>query len=183
VSSPANHVLRPPSQAVPEVGDAGPAGETLRRPGAAGAQRRPSGLDPVVSAALLISCSAEGFARARAFTRETLSCWSLDHRSDDATLVITELAANAVAHAVLRPAPGGSAEVWLGLSFDPTHLLVTVSDPGDEPPAYTPCDATALREHGRGLYIVDALAQEWGWTSRPPAGKTVWAKLSTTPPP
>ncbi|MFE3032033.1 ATP-binding protein [Streptomyces canus] len=183
MSSPANHVLRPPSQAVPEVGDAGPAGETPRRPGLVGAQRRPLGLGPVVSAALLISCSAEGFARARAFTRETLSCWSLDHRSDDATLVITELAANAVAHAVLRPAPGGSAEVWLGLSFDPTHLLVTVSDPGDEPPAYTPCDVTGLREHGRGLYIVDALAQEWGWTSRPPAGKTVWAKLSTAPPP
>ena len=95
MSSPANHALRPPSQAVPEVVDAGPAGETLRRPGPAGTQRRPPGLGPVVSAALLIGCSAEGFARARAFTRETLSCWSLGHRSDDATLVITELAANA----------------------------------------------------------------------------------------
>ncbi|MET8076807.1 ATP-binding protein [Streptomyces sp. NPDC005303] len=183
MSSPANHVLRPPSQAVPEVGDAGPAGATVRRPGPAGLERRPPEAGPLVTAALLVSCSAEGFARARAFTRKTLSCWSLDHRSDDATLVITELAANAVAHAVLRPAAGGADEVWLGLSFDPAHLLVTVSDPGDEPPAYTPRDVTALREHGRGLYIVDALAEEWGWTSRPPAGKTVWAKLSTTPPP
>ncbi|MFE2210713.1 ATP-binding protein [Streptomyces canus] len=171
MSSPANQAIRPPSQAVPEAGDAGPAGKTVRRPG------------PLDTAALLISCSREGFARARAFTRETLSCWSLDHRSDDATLVITELAANAVAHAVLRPAAGGAAEVWLGLSLDPAHLLVTVSDPADEPPAYTPADVTTLREHGRGLYIVDALAQEWGWTSRPPAGKSVWAKLSTAPPP
>ena len=80
-------------------------------------------------------------------------------------------------------AADGSAEVWLGLSLRPGHLLVTVSDPGDEPPAYTPTDDCALREHGRGLYIVDALAEEWGWTSRPPAGKTVWAKLSTAPPP
>lgn len=180
MSSPANHAIRPPSQAVPEAGDAGPAGETARRPGPAGAQQR---LGPLDTATLLISCSREGFARARAFTRETLSCWSLDHRSDDATLVITELAANAVAHAVLRPAAGGAAEVWLGLSLDPAHLLVTVSDPADEPPAYTPADVTGLREHGRGLYIVDALAQEWGWTSRPPAGKSVWAKLSTAPPP
>ncbi|KQW07192.1 ATP-binding protein [Streptomyces sp. Root369] len=171
MSSPANHAIRPPSQAVPEAGDAGPAGETLRRP------------VPLGSAALLVNCSGEGFARARAFTRETLSCWSLDHRSDDATLVITELAANAVAHAVLRPAAGGTTEVWLGLSLDPAHLLVTVSDPADEPPAYAPADVTALREHGRGLYIVDALAEEWGWTSRPPAGKSVWAKLSTAPPP
>ncbi|MGC0398187.1 anti-sigma regulatory factor (Ser/Thr protein kinase) [Streptomyces sp. SAI-126] len=183
MSSPANHALRPPSQAVPEAGDVGPAGKTVRRPRPVGAHRQPPGPGPLDSAALLISCSGEGFARARAFTRETLSCWSLGHCSDDATLVITELAANAVAHAVPRLAAGGADEVWLGLSFDPAHLLVTVSDPGDEPPAYTPADVTALREHGRGLYIVDALAQEWGWTSRPPAGKTVWAKLSTTPPP
>ncbi|WP_234358528.1 ATP-binding protein [Streptomyces sp. NRRL B-24085] len=193
MSSPANHVLRPPSPAAPEVGDAGPAGETPRRPRPAAAPRRPASLTgrgPVPpgpgtpgSATLLVHCSAQGFARARAFTRETLSCWSLGHRSDDATLVITELAANAVAHAVLPPAAQGAAEVWLGLSFDPAHLLVTVSDPGDEPPAYAPGDVTALRENGRGLHIVDALADEWGWTARPPAGKTVWAKLSTAPPP
>lgn len=181
MSSPANHVLRPPIEAVPEAGGADTAGETLRRPVPPAAGRPLSG--PLGSAALLVSCNGEGFARARAFTRETLTCWSLDHRSDDATLVITELAANAVAHAVLRPAADGAAEVWLGLSLDPAHLLVTVSDPGDDPPAYTPTDVSALREHGRGLYIVDALAEEWGWTSRPPAGKTVWAKLSTAPPP
>ncbi|MFF7275294.1 ATP-binding protein [Streptomyces griseorubiginosus] len=181
MSSPAKHVLRPPIEAVPEAGDAGTAGEPPRRPDPVGARRPPSG-GPLVSAALLVACSGEGFARARAFTRETLGGWSIGHRSDDATLVITELAANAVAHAVLRPADG-AAEVWLGLSLGPSHLLVTVSDPGDEPPAYTPTDDCSLREHGRGLYIVDALAEEWGWTSRPPAGKTVWAKLSTTPPP
>lgn len=182
MSSPAKHVLRPPIEAVPEAGDAGTAGEPPRRPDPVGARRPPSG-GPLVSAALLVACSGEGFARARAFTRETLGGWSIGHRSDDATLVITELAANAVAHAVLRPAADGTAEVWLGLSLGPSHLLVTVSDPGDEPPAYTPTDDCSLREHGRGLYIVDALAEEWGWTSRPPAGKTVWAKLSTAPPP
>lgn len=183
MSSPANHVLRPPGQAVPAASGADTNGETLRRPVPTVGRRRPLSGGPLVSAALLVSCSGEGFARARAFTRETLSCWSLAHRSDDATLVITELAANAVAHAVLRPAAGGAAEVWLGLALDQAHLLVTVSDPGDEPPAYTPADVCSLREHGRGLYIVDALAEEWGWTSRPPAGKTVWAKLSTSPPP
>ncbi|MEU6356578.1 ATP-binding protein [Streptomyces sp. NPDC047072] len=135
------------------------------------------------SAALLVGCDAEGFARARTFTRDTLRSWSLDHRSDDAALVITELAANAVAHAVPRPAAGGEAEVWLGLILDPAHLLLTVSDCGDEPPRCKPADLTALPENGRGLFIVDALAEEWGWTLRPPAGKTVWAKLSAAPPP
>jgi anti-sigma regulatory factor (Ser/Thr protein kinase) len=118
---------------------------------------------------------------ARAFTRDTLSRWSLDHHGDDAALVVTELAANAVAHAV----PGGpvsDAQVWLGLVLHRAHVLLTVSDPGEDAPEYTATDGSALLDHGRGLFIVDALAEEWGWTLTPPAGKTVWARLSTCPP-
>jgi anti-sigma regulatory factor (Ser/Thr protein kinase) len=145
---------------------------------------RPSGARSA-SAALRVECSREGFARARSFTRDTLHVWSLDHRCDDTTLVITELAANAATHA----APGtagttgapGAPEIRLGFLLDPTYLLVTVSDPDDHPPVYTPT-GSALEEHGRGLCIVDALSEEWGWTPCPPAGKTVWARLSTCPP-
>jgi hypothetical protein len=137
---------------------------------------------PADSAALRIRCSADGFARARAFTHDTLRCWSLDHCSDDAALVITELAANAVEHAVPR-APVREAEVWLALLLAPANLVLSVSDPCDNPPEYMPTDGSALREHGRGLCIVDVLAEEWGWTPDPPVGKTVWAKLSTCPPP
>ncbi|WP_143589937.1 ATP-binding protein, partial [Streptomyces africanus] len=72
-------------------------------------------------------------------------------------------------------------EIRLGFLLDPTHLLVTVSDPDDHPPVYAPT-GSALAEHGRGLGIVDALSEEWGWTPCPPAGKTVWARLSTCPP-
>jgi hypothetical protein len=74
-----------------------------------------------------------------------------------------------------------------GWSLDPRGddavLVVTelISDPGGDMPVFHPSDGSALREHGRGLCIVDALAEEWGWTPRPPAGKTVWATLSTRP--
>ncbi|MEU3897418.1 ATP-binding protein [Streptomyces sp. NPDC045251] len=132
------------------------------------------------SAVLRIACSAEGFARARVFTRQTLSGWSLDRHADDAVLVITELASNAVAHAV-PSAAAGAPEVRLGLALVSGHLMLTVSDPGDNAPVRTPSDGSALREHGRGLCIVDALADDWGWTPRPPAGKTVWATLTTRP--
>ncbi|OKI85662.1 ATPase [Streptomyces sp. CB02414] len=132
------------------------------------------------SAVLRIACSAEGFARARVFTRETLGGWSLDRHADDAVLVITELASNAVAHAV-PSAAAGAPEVRLGLALGPGHLMLTVSDPGGNEPVRTPSDGSALREHGRGLCIVDALADDWGWTPRPPAGKTVWATLTTRP--
>ncbi|MBB6417529.1 anti-sigma regulatory factor (Ser/Thr protein kinase) [Streptomyces sp. AK010] len=130
------------------------------------------------STALRVECSREGFARARSFTRDTLHGWSLDHRCDDATLVITELTANAATHAARR-CPG-VPEIRLGFLLDPTHLLVTVADADDNPPVYAPTGAS-LEEHGRGLCIVDALSEEWGWAPTPPAGKTVWARLSTRP--
>ncbi|MGW5612869.1 ATP-binding protein [Streptomyces sp. NPDC003877] len=138
-------------------------------------------LGPLAPAvALRVECSREGFARARSFTRHTLHLWSLDHCCDDTTLVITELTANAATHAA-QGAPG-APEIRLGFRLDPAHLLVTVSDPDDRPPRYTPGTGSALQEHGRGLCIVDALSEEWGWAPSPPAGKTVWARLSTCPP-
>ncbi|WP_237518785.1 ATP-binding protein, partial [Streptomyces sp. SID5910] len=135
---------------------------------------------PPAPAVLSIVCSGEGFARARRFTRDTLRRWSLDDHGDDAVLVITELAANAVAHAVPTAATD-RPEIRLALSLHPGRLMLSVSDPGDDAPVRTSSDDCDLREHGRGLSIVDALAEEWGWTPRPPAGKTVWATLSTRP--
>ena len=131
-------------------------------------------------AVLRIACSGEGFARARAFTRETLHRWSLGHRGDDAVLVVTELAANAVAHTV-PPAATGRPEIGPALTLGPGRLTLSVSDPGGGAPVRTSPDDHGLREHGRGLCIVEALAEEWGWTPRPPAGKTVWAALPTHP--
>ncbi|MFJ8593329.1 ATP-binding protein [Streptomyces sp. NPDC093598] len=190
MSSPAQHVLRPPSGAAALAGTPAAAHAFPAGPHAV----TPCGAPPSVpktlpqfsgalsaSAALRIECSRQGFARARTFTRETLHGWSLDHRCDDTTLVITELAANAATHA----APGalgaaGMPEIRLGFLLDPAHLLVTVSDLDDRPPVYAPTGAD-LEEHGRGLCIVDALSEEWGWSPSPPAGKTVWARMSTRP--
>ncbi|WP_425577997.1 ATP-binding protein [Streptomyces glaucus] len=139
----------------------------------------PTGLP--AAAALRIACGREGLARARAFTRDTLCGWSLGHRSDDAVLVVTELASNAVTHAVPRTAADGTG-IGLLIALHPGRLTLSVSDPADAPPVYAPPDASALEEHGRGLRIVDALSEEWGWAPRRPAGKTVWARLSTRPP-
>ncbi|MFF4835889.1 ATP-binding protein [Streptomyces sp. NPDC001315] len=131
-----------------------------------------------VSAALHITCDTEGFALARAFTRGTLHDWSLDHCADEVLLVMSELASNAAEHAVPQ-AVDGDPDVRLGLDLAPAHLLLTVSDHADNPPVHQPDDDVALAESGRGLSIVEALSEDWGWTARPPAGKTVWAKLST----
>ncbi|MDH6622437.1 anti-sigma regulatory factor (Ser/Thr protein kinase) [Streptomyces sp. LBL] len=187
MSAAANPVLRQPGRAAPGAGGASLAGDPSPQPRTARSPERPAPRPALpsgvpCSAALRIRRSAEGFALARAFTRATLGHWSLDHRSDDAALVITELAANAVVHAL----PGASAteaEIWLGILWGPAHVLLTVSDSGDHPPEFTAADHSGLPENGRGLFIVDALAEEWGWTPKSPAGKTVWARLSTCPPP
>ncbi|HWH43120.1 MAG TPA: ATP-binding protein [Thermoleophilaceae bacterium] len=72
-------------------------------------------------------------------------------------LVVTELVANAVRHS------GGRAPFWIGLDIavDGQDVRVEVTDPGGgfEPP---PVPATAVRESGFGLVLVDTLSDRWG---------------------
>lgn len=167
---------------VAPAGGDGPAREVRTAPPGTPPSREPDVVTGALAAAALrIECGREGFARARAFTRRTLAGWSLEHCGDDATVVVTELAANAAKHAVPF-APDGGTDVWLGLALDGAHLVLTVSDPCGSRPVPDRPAGPGLAEHGRGLGIVDALAEEWGWTPRPPQGKTVWARLPTHPP-
>ncbi|MEV1064688.1 ATP-binding protein [Streptomyces sp. NPDC050263] len=129
------------------------------------------------TAALHLTGSREGFAQARDFTHRTLDCWSLAHCGDDAVVVVTELAANAVLHALPHPS-ADEFHVRLRLTLRRSHLVCAVTDPSDSLPVY-PHSADALLEHGRGLQIVEALSEHWGWTRRAPVGKTVWAMLPT----
>lgn len=138
-----------------------------------------SGHDSSRTATLHLTGSREGFAQARDFTHRTLGGWFLDHCTDDALTVVTELAANAVLHA-LPDRPHDDADVRLRLTLRRSYLVCAVTDPSDEPPVY-PHTADTLLEHGRGLHIVDALSEHWGWTRRSPVGKTVWAMLPTRP--
>lgn len=131
------------------------------------------------TAALHLTGSREGFAQAREFTERTLDCWSLDHCTDDALTVVTELAANAVLHA-LPDTSTTEFHVRLRLTLRRAHLVCAVTDPSDSLPVY-PHSADGLLEHGRGLHIIEALSEHWGWTRRSPVGKTVWAMLPTRP--
>ncbi|MFG2887276.1 ATP-binding protein [Streptomyces sp. NPDC048297] len=94
---------------------------------------------------------------------------------DTAELLATELVANAVRHtkgpAALRVRRTGEGVIWIG-AWD--------TDPAPpEPPR--PLDHVAeLEEEGRGLALVRACAEVWGW--QPSArfgkrGKFVWCEL------
>lgn len=105
--------------------------------------------------------------RARRFVAMTLERWGRPASLlDDAQLVVTELASNAVMHAhssfsvELRQQAGG--------------VRVAVRDASPARPVLRDPDPYAIS--GRGLRIVAALAREWG--VRPDdGGKAVWAEL------
>ena len=92
---------------------------------------------------------------------------SLESRLSDAQLVLAEVVNNAILHA-----PGAPVEIEA--IVEDTRLEVSVRDRSREHPA--PRDPAPDDVSGRGLIIVDALADEWGVTDAP-AGKCVWFRL------
>lgn len=87
-------------------------------------------------------------------------------------LLISELVTNAVVHtdcpAVLRMLFPGSA------TADAGTVRVEVADASDRPPA--PRHARGEDTGGRGLELVDGLADRWGW-QREGNGKRIWCEV------
>lgn len=111
-------------------------------------------------------------ATARRFVRETLSQWGLASPMDDALLVVSELAANALTHA--------ESSYRVTLRAAGPALRIEVADAGAGSPEPQPL--TVDEEHGRGLHLVGALAASWGMESGEGGGKRVWAELPISTP-
>lgn len=95
---------------------------------------------------------------------------------DDLLLLASELCANAVIH-TRSGAPGGRFSV--AVEWTPEAARVVIGDQGS--PESTAIRAKAggtdwTKESGRGLWLVDELADDWGTASRP-AGRVVWADV------
>ncbi|MFI6340189.1 ATP-binding protein [Streptomyces sp. NPDC050535] len=92
---------------------------------------------------------------------------------DNAVLATGELFSNAIRHG----SPGAADAITVTIEYTQRDLRVTVSDRSSA----LPCPRTADRaeESGRGLAIVDALADEWGIAPPEPGttGKRVWFTL------
>ncbi|MFJ5035996.1 SpoIIE family protein phosphatase [Streptomyces sp. NPDC088560] len=109
---------------------------------------------------------------ARGFVHACLSDWGLADLSDDLELITSELVTNALVHA------GGDVDLRLRASGDRVRLEVRDSDSAPPvPTVYSLTDEGSARaEHGRGLYLVDALARTWN-VSPSGRGKTVWLEM------
>ncbi|KND27291.1 ATP-binding protein [Streptomyces stelliscabiei] len=92
--------------------------------------------------------------------------------ADDAVLVVSELATNAVRH-TLSGSAGGWFLVVVAFRADGVRLEV-VDQGGDNVPEM--CDVVSQGNGGRGLWLVSACAKDWG-VKDVPSGRTVWADL------
>jgi anti-sigma regulatory factor (Ser/Thr protein kinase) len=91
----------------------------------------------------------------------------------DAALLTSELVANAVAHASTE------VKVKVEVTGDPRRARVEVYDGDHGRPVPRPLSSHA--ESGRGLAIVDAVADDWGVTPLRDNGKVVWFELALSP--
>lgn len=126
------------------------------------------------------SSTPRGARLARHLAAERLDTWGVPYGSDahDAlTLVVAELSANAVSHGLVP-----ARDFRLRLSAEDTTVRVEVTDSrGERVPALTEPPA-GDHEGGRGLLLVAALTDRWGWYPRTDGpGKTVWAALDVRP--
>jgi anti-sigma regulatory factor (Ser/Thr protein kinase) len=113
--------------------------------------------------------------QARSAVRQALAGWGMGHLTGDAELLASELVANAAEHgdgtpiglALRRHAePGGQPGITCGVT-DGSPATPRRTEPGPD------------SERGRGLAIVDALAQSSGVRASQ-AGKTSWFTLALT---
>lgn len=105
---------------------------------------------------------------ARHFVASTLDQWGVADVCDEAFVVVTELASNAVLHA------GTPYEVRLALT--PQSVRIEVADEGPGTPEPRP--PTPGGVSGRGLFMVAALSVSWGVDTGSDGHKVVWSELA-----
>jgi len=133
-----------------------------------------------------LSATRRGARLARHLAVQQLDAWGWPYGTDasDATAhLVAELAANAVQHGHVR-----GRDFRLRLTVTAGHTLrgdrtlrIEVTDARVDRLPPTPGDhelALHDAESGRGLLLVEALADRWGCDTPDAIAKTVWAEVS-----
>ncbi|MFF9811229.1 ATP-binding protein [Streptomyces coeruleorubidus] len=110
-------------------------------------------------------------AALRKTMRLHLGMWGLQDITDEAQLCVSELVANVVTHV------GHGTPATLAVSVRGTHLRIEVHDPDTRAlPVLRDLSTESLE--GRGMALVDAVADRWGVLLRPDR-KVTWCELAT----
>lgn len=125
--------------------------------------------NPIRNFTVRLSPTPFGARLARLLTEEQLRAWGLP--LENAIHIVAELAANAATHGRV---PGRDFRLTLYVVGRTLRIEVTDTRPDRLP---RPASADPASESGRGLLLVDALADRWGVAPGPYPRKTVWAEL------
>ena len=120
---------------------------------------------------LSFTAEPEEVGALRRVLRLHLGMWGLHDISDEAQLCVSELVANVITHV------GNGTPATLMVSMNGTCLRIEVHDP-DTRALPTLVDAGSDSESGRGMALVDAVAERWGVLLRPDR-KVTWCELAT----
>ncbi|WP_245766873.1 ATP-binding protein [Streptomyces colonosanans] len=134
---------------------------------------------PAHEFAMRFTSTPRGARLARRLVSHHLDEWGHPYDSplnETATLIAAELAANAVRHGHVQ-----GRDFHLRLVETADGIRLEVSDTRTERlPEPRPPQDPAADESGRGLLLVEALADRWGVEPRSP-GKCVWAEVRRSP--
>ena len=141
--------------------------------------------DSPATVACPLQRGAQSSRTARKVTRNTFRDWDLPGLADDAEAIVAEFVANAVTHAAAMAgavasahgaaAATGPEQLGLRLMRRSGEVMCAVRDPSETAPVLKAPMGTD--EAGRGLRMVDALSDIWGWSPVTGRGKAVWAIL------
>ncbi|MFF7328491.1 ATP-binding protein [Streptomyces sp. NPDC008150] len=122
----------------------------------------------------------ESVGHARDFVAVTLTAWGLRSVVEDVRLCVSELASNAVVHGT-RDDHGFLVRLD---THDEDFVRLEVHDSRDVQDSLRRVRVRHSAETdtaGRGLRIVDLVADSWGVEARRPLGKILWARFRAFP--
>jgi anti-sigma regulatory factor (Ser/Thr protein kinase) len=99
--------------------------------------------------------------------------WDLRDLADDAPLIVSELMTNAAEASMSLP---DRPPITLRLLASEKSLIIEAWD--HSPSDLEPTEPDADAECGRGLMVVAALSNRWGWERTGHYHKVVWAELA-----
>jgi signal transduction histidine kinase len=129
----------------------------------------PGGRVPIRAVQHIHQADPEGLVEARAVLRQTLSAWAASGPISDIELVADELITNSLVHTD----SGATLTVEL-LGDARPRVRLEIQDSSSEWPRRRAPGETATS--GRGLLLVDALAERWG-VQPLGSGKSVWCEF------
>ncbi|GLW96995.1 ATP-binding protein [Microtetraspora sp. NBRC 16547] len=123
--------------------------------------------------------NASSVGAARVWARALLAGRVTGEVLDDAVLLLSELVTNSVVHSDSGREPGGLVTVFLAAGDGVAHCEVI----DDGSAASVPVIREACLEDGsgRGLWMVDVMADVWGVHHDDEAGNAVWFRIGGHP--